>query len=221
MGEEARTVASSLAAKRRLEYLADDAFGLAQANALEHVAAHPEVELDNPAAYGTTIIRNALKHLLSADRPLLPGADGDRVTFEPIDGVEPVDPVDPVDPEAATPVSDDARVDEIRAVAEALGGHGWLVSSVLTFLTLGFDGVEPPAGLPVPQSGATPRQARCWPALALAGETDLFPDGGDDPSARRKRRSRRIREVLDRVEAAWARVMGQTPAHRPGGDHDG
>lgn len=213
-GEEAARAARRWAARRGLSHLWGDVLGTAVADALRHHRAHPDWEAENPAAYGTTLLRRALARVLSADRPPVPGGDGERISFVPLDGVEL--------PEAgAVPdAPHDGLLDEMRATVEALGGPGWLVSAALTHLTLSVDEVDAPRGLPAPVAGSTPRQAHCWPALALAGEHDLFPDVDGDPPARRRKRSRRIRAVLDRLEAAAARVCGPLPGHG-GGDHDG
>ena len=71
-------------------------------------------------------------------------------------------------------------LDDLRVVVERLADrHAWLTSATLSLVTLrAYPEIELD-GVPSPQAGATPDQARGWPALWFAGERDHFPEDGD------------------------------------------
>lgn len=148
------------------------------------------LEVDSPGGYGTRVLRTVTRELAQgrARRP-------DELPLE----IEQPDP----------PPLDVTAGDGLRTVIERLSdSKAWLTSAALTYLTLSMHPDAEPDFTPRPKAGARPDQARCWPALWFAGVRDVLPDRGedtDDHAARRRRRARRIDEVLDRVQAA--RVM--------------
>jgi hypothetical protein len=184
--------------------MVDDVLGDAVAQCLSWQAGPAGHDPDNPAAYGTTIITSAGRRILEGRRR---SPDGAAVSLDVLDALagEPADP--------AVDDRDDARddtgrdhLDDIRIAVEEPGGHPWLVAATLSVLTFTAHPEALPADGPAPVAGSRPDQARVWPALHLAGETDLFPGPDGDPAARRRTRSRRINAVLGRLRDAAARV---------------
>lgn len=138
--------------------------------------------LDNPAAYGTVVIRNVVNAMAR-------GAD------VPLDEVE----------DQAAPAEDhpDLDIDQVRCAIEAGGDPPWLTSASLTYLTYSMHPSAVPRGAPTPLAGARPDQATAWPALWFAGMRDLFP--GDDGDPRRRTRARRVVDVIGNVRRVLLR----------------
>lgn len=138
--------------------------------------------LDNPAAYGTVVVRNVVNGMAR-------GAD------VPLEGFE--DQAAPPDAQA------DLDLEDVRCAIEAGGHPPWLTSASLTYLTYSMHPSAVPPGAPMPLAGARPDQATAWPALWFAGMRDLFPDGDGD--LRRRTRARRVRDVVDNVRRVLLR----------------
>jgi hypothetical protein len=107
------------------------------------------------------------------------------------------DLVDPGVEAALASAEDDLRRGLHRRLAVA-GVKVWAVAAALTTLTLRVHrDVAIPDDTPEPDVGS-PAKADRWAALWLAGEHDVFPDGGAgrvDGAALRKARSRKLQEV--------------------------
>lgn len=141
--------------------------------------------IENPAAYGTTVIKNVVYRLV-------------RHQTDPLDDVAVGAVEDPFDAHAAN---------DVRVIIGSLGLPSWLAAASLTYLTLLMYPAAVPDHAPVPVAGSRPDQARAWPSLWLAGLRDLFPDLC--PERIRRRRARRIAEVLGGVDRAFARYRLQ------------
>lgn len=144
-------------------------------------------ELDNPAAYGTRVVQNVVKHL----------ARGNVVHLEDL-GEMASGPELEVPPDVA---------DDLRVIVERDGAAAWLDSAALACICLIMFPEHLPEQAPAPLAGARPDQARVWPALWFAGERDLFPSDGADPQKRK--RARRIAKVQDHLEDTWARYRAE------------
>ncbi len=193
---DARAVAARLVTSRRLpggDATVDDALASAAVSMLQRMRSSTPLDVRSPGGYGRAVLVSVVR-LISQGRDLPLDGFGE---FAELD-VELVDPL---------------AGDEVRMVFEQRPAEPWLASAALAYLVyLMFPGVVPDHA-PAPKAGATPDQARCWPALWFAGERDLFPDDDGDPN--RRTRARRIEKVLARVELAFARLRLAR------GDHDG
>lgn len=172
--------------------LADDVLADAAVAVIRRSQSTKPFEVENPAAYGTRIVQNAIKGL----------SRGDLVRLDELDE-EPAEPERVVDPELA---------DDLRVLLEDTTAPRWLCSAVLAYVCLAMFPDTVPAGAPKPRAGARPDQALAWPALWFAGEQDLFPDGHSDPH--RRKRARRI----SRVQEHLAEVASRHRADREFGD---
>lgn len=198
--EEARRTAAG--AVRRAGITAEVAVDDVMADALAAVwlrARSGSQAIDNPAAYGTAVIRNRVRSLLRGRS----GPDTVGVGDQQIEVA-----ADSYDRSAG----DDLRV---RIERDVDPRAPWLTSALLTYLTLIMHPAAVPDDAPTPQAGSSSDQARCWPALWVAGERDLFPVDGADP--RKRTRARRIAHVLDQ----WSRVLAAHTVAGPvaGGGH--
>ena len=204
--DDARRQARRLAARRGLDgydAMSDNVLADARVSVWNRLQSDEPLEVDKPAAYGTTVIRSVLRQLAQ-------GRDG------PVDLVDDPSAIDLVaDPATTSPgwapstadLFADTSADDARVVLEGLAdGRAWVTSAALTYLTLLADPTARSEDAPWPRAGATPEQARCWPGLWFAGVRDVFDDG-DDARARariRRTRARRIEVVLDRVQRTLA-----------------
>lgn len=167
--------------------LVDDVVSDARVAVIARMRSPEPLAPDSPAGYGTTVINNLVKKL-----------DRGEVLL-----------VDDLDPEALPPEVpiEDRTGDEVRLLLESTTADPWLTSAALAYVCMLMDPESIPESTPSPQAGARPDQALAWPALWFAGERDVFPDpdpdGEGDP--RKRTRARRIRRVLEHVEAAFAR----------------
>jgi hypothetical protein len=154
------------------------------------------LDVDSPAAYGTTVIRSVVRKLAQGRDRLVPDhlADGGGAGGAHFDvGADP---------------GEMHLLDDLRVVVERLTDRQpWVTSAMLSFVTLtAYPEVELD-GVPRPAAGATPDQARGWPALWFAGKRDHFPQEEDsqrDRARKNQARSRMIRTVLERLERARA-----------------
>lgn len=101
------------------------------------------------------------------------------------------------------------RVDALRVAAEYSGAKEVVVSGALTVWAIRRDPTADIGVSPMPLAGATPDQARLWPAIWFAGVRDkAFPSSGASSTAQQKYRARlatRISEFLGVLEV-WDEV---------------
>lgn len=149
--------------------------------------ARGQFDPENPEAYATTMLRNRITKL---NRPPTNIADPDEVA-------------DQSDPDPVYEfLSDDVRVlIENRRLRPAI------TSAMLSYLTFLMHPDAIPVDAPQPVSGARPDQARAWPALWMAGERELFSESSS--GALRRRRARRISEVLEHMGAVLAHAKAE------------
>jgi hypothetical protein len=171
----------------------DDVLADAVVAVLHRMRSPRPLVVDTPAAYGTAAIRSAVRRL-AQDRSA--SVEGDRHLLDEVGRGTAQEP-DRADVTAG---------DDLRVMVEAAGGRAWVTSAALAWVTFAMYPAALPSGLPRPRAGAREDQARCWPALWLAGERDLFPDDHGDDAAQRRTRARRIAAVLERLEQAHARL---------------
>lgn len=111
--------------------------------------------------------------------------------------------------EAAANVSDG-----IRVAIEYSGAGPVDVSGALTVLALQRDPAADVGESPRPKAGATPDQARLWPALWFAGLRDkAFPVAGKSTAAQQKYRSR----AAEKLDAFLVDVLARLHRERNGG----
>lgn len=176
------------------EDLASDVVSEARVAVLKRARSTTPFEVDNAAAYGTTVVANAVKAMTR----------GATIYLEDI-GDEPVS----ID----TYPLEDGFSDEFRLLVERSHMHEWLRSALLAYFCLATCSDAIPPEAPAPRSGSRPDQALAWPALWYAGQRDLFPTDGADPN--RRTRGRRIATVIDRLSDLVTRT--RTPQdHRHG-----
>lgn len=181
---EARATARTRLARRGLptsDALVDDVIGDALLGVVKQ-RSRGATSIDNPAAYGSTVIKNVIHRLLRRET--------DSLDDVPEPMVHDDDVVDP------------ATADNIRVLIASKVSPPWLTSATLTYLTILMYPMAVPEHAPAPISGARPDQASVWPALWLAGLRELFPD--PCPEKVRRRRARHIAHVLDHAETAFA-----------------
>jgi hypothetical protein len=104
---------------------------------------------------------------------------------------------------------DDHIIDRLRVACETSGRDAWMVSGALTYLTVGSDKECDVSAAPRPRAGANETRALLWPALWFAGRrTGLFPGGGRQNAAQRRRLKRAGDQILDLVNWATSAVLG-------------
>ena len=152
----------------------------------------PPKELDTPAAYARTVLRNHITKIKRGQTDVLPD-----------------------DLEQITAFRNHGKNYEllVRSELESRSDEDpWLTSAALTYLTLLMhpECLEGLSDLPSPEAGAKRDQALCWTALWIAGQRELFPPRGarSDPALRQKR-SRSIAKVIKRVDEAIMAVKRQ------------
>lgn len=200
---DARAVAQRFVHRRRLpggQAMVDDVLSDASLAVLHRVRSTTPLAVNTPGGYGTAVIRSVTRSLLQGHGP-----ETDR-HLEPWED-PPQPPVEAVDPTVA---------DGVRTTIERLGSdEPWLTSAALTYVTLVLHPGSTPEALPAPKAGANERQARCWPALWIAGEHAVFPESGHDPN--RRTRARRITKVLARIDVAFDSIrLGLDHSHKDG-----
>lgn len=154
-------------------------------------------DVDDPAAFGTTLIKRTAIDLL-------------RATSRRAQLVRLYDEDDD-DPDAKLARADDGpgpedlfADDAARAVVFSAAAPPRDVSAALALLTLTVDPSLGPAAAPQPAAGATPTAARGWVALHYSGQRDCFPSHGKpDGATMRKRRER----AIARATALIARAL--------------
>lgn len=159
--------------------------------------------------YSTTIMRNLIIDMLRARKrsPLALIEEKDGGHFDPID--ESISDID-VLLHDGTPSENEAGggelLDRLRTALEGSGAKPWVVSAALAAFTMSaFHDVDT-GKAPKPEAGATPEQARLWPSLWFAGERELFAiDGAGSSPALRRKRARRMQEVLNLMLEARSR----------------
>ncbi|MBS1839068.1 MAG: hypothetical protein JST64_15345 [Actinobacteria bacterium] len=199
---EARSVARGRLRSAGLlssEDLVDDVLGDATVSVLRRLRGPEPLVLDSAAAYGATVVRNQIRALARGRDRLVEADEAAMVELHEAQ-------------EQATALDLDPWFeDDVRVVLEHLGGTATLLSAALALLTFIVHPGSEPAEAPTPRAGSRPDQARCWPALWLAGERSIFPDRrlGDagDSAALRRRRARRIAQVQAQLERAYARMI--------------
>ncbi len=211
--DEARAFAGRWAGRRGLPADAsavDDLIADAQVAVLTRSRAGA-FTVDNPAAYGTQVIKSIVRQTLQ-------GHDRDRAVLDATVGArpEPRPGVRRIVLEADRVAFGDDRepestIDDLRVIIEVMQdpSRPWLTGAALAFVALAVGDSAVPPGVPQPKSGATPAQARGWAALWFAGVRDLFPGPDGDPAARRRRRSRYVDKVLDHLQVAAERYRAE------------
>ncbi len=139
---------------------------------------------DNPEAYATRVVQNTVHSL---GRGEIPADDLEGIT-------EPFVP----------PSETDDWFAEVRVVLDHSPTEPWLTSAALACICFTVHPDAIPDDAPYPKAGATPDQARVWPALWFAGQWDLFPEGKDERI--KKARGRRITTVRQHLEKAYAKI---------------
>ncbi|MFM7508348.1 MAG: hypothetical protein ACKO5A_02210 [Actinomycetota bacterium] len=198
--------------------VADDVLQAARANVWTRMQSGSLV-VDNPAAYGTTVVRQAANRIargqlptddlppdddLGDDRNQVPGASsGDPTATEVVDG----DPPSALD-----------ELDDLRVVVESTPvRHPWVTSAMLSLVILRAYPDIRLDGVPAPRAGARPDQALLWPALWFAGQRLHFPEDWDDTQTRNRKsqaRSRMQREVSSSYETAVMRFRDERGSDR-------
>ena len=207
MGDEARRYATKLVAGSGLDRgLADDLIQMAAVKVIRRSRSPQAEAIDNPAAYGTTVVRNAFVNL-QRGRKLTEVELEDAVLVDELQ-VGSID--DDVELQMMLDGADAA--DPIRVAIETQHLPLWVRSAALTVATLAVHGTVDVEQLPSPQSGARSDQALYWPALHLAGRDDLFDP--DAPAALRKRRSRYIKQVRAAIDAAFIEAAARGEVQR-------
>lgn len=150
------------------------------------------LRVDNPAAYGTQVLKSVVRATLqgrSRDRAIVDAVGGDLVAVDASG-----DPTGRLD----------SDLDDLRVVLDVMSdpARPWLTGAALAFVTLTESAGDLPDGVPRPRAGATPTQARGWAALWFAGVRDMFPGPAGDPSAQRRRRGRSVDRVLEHLRVA-------------------
>ena len=154
-----------------------------------YLAKPPPKELDTPVAYARTALHNHISKIKRGQTTELPE-----------------------DLEQIAPPREKGKNFEllVRSELESLGREDpWLTSAALSYYTLLMhpECAENLSELPSPAAGSTEAQARCWTALWISGQRDLFPPHGkSSDSALRRKRARYIAQVIQRVEEARAAV---------------
>lgn len=202
--EEALRQARRLASNWRLgghDGLAENIAADALMAVWERLQKDPPLVVENPAAYGTQVLKSVVRA----------AAQGQRAVASREPGIDPPDePQVTVDPGRGL-LGIETRLDDFRlAIEGAPVPHPWVTSSMLSYFTLALDGEFTPEMAPRPQAGARPDQARCWPARWFAGQRQVFDEGADarERNRIRRARARRIQTVLD----AYAAVGHQLAA---------
>lgn len=181
---EARSAARARLTRRGLptsDSLIDDVIGDASLGVVKQ-RSRGRMSIDNPAAYGSTVIKNVVHRLVRRETDSL-----DDVPEPMVHNDETLDA---------------SAADDVRVLLASKVSPSWLTSAALTYLTILMHPTAVPEHAPAPISGARPDQANVWPALWVAGLRDLFPD--PCPDKVRRRRARHIAQVLDHVETVFA-----------------
>ncbi len=203
--DDAERQARRLAARRGLggyDAMSRNVLSDARVSVWNRLRSTEPLQVDNPAGYGTQVIRSVLRQLSEGRDGPVDLVDDERALERAAAPDDAASGWSPTSPESFTDISGD----DVRVFLEQLSDdRAWVTSASLTSLTLLQEPGARPDGAPWPQAGSTPEQARCWPALWFAGERDLFDAGVDakDRARLRKVRSRRIQIVLDRVQRAY------------------
>lgn len=158
--------------------------------------------LENPAAYGSAVVRNRLRRLLRGRKFDETELDESALGSDELDVGYPEDTV-----EVQLHLDDGDAADPLRVALELQQQPAWVHSAALTFVTIAVHDSDDLAQLPSPLAGARSDQALCWPALHLAGHADLVVTYASD--AVRRRRSRYIRRVLEAVNAAFVEAAAR------------
>jgi len=218
---EATRYARTLVARPRFpaaDAVADDVLQTARLNVWTRMRNGPLV-VDNPAAYGTTVLRQTANRIaqgrlatddlppdddLGDDRNQVPGASsGDPTATEVVDGDRP---------------SALDELDSLRVVVECTPvRHPWVTSAMLSLVILWAYPDVRLDGVPAPRAGARPDQALLWPALWFAGQRLHFPEDRDDTQTRNRKnqaRSRMQRQVSSSYEAAVMRFRNERGSDR-------
>ncbi len=197
--DDAAQQARRLVARRGLsaaDVLADDVLQEAWIAVRLRMRRPAPLAVDNPGGYGTTVIRSVVRKLAQGRNDVASDAPTAAATTDrDLDD------------------GDLHLLDDLRVVVERLADrHAWVTSATLSLVTLrAYPEIELD-GVPAPEAGATPDQARGWPALWFAGRRDVFPDDGDTHRERARKntaRSRSIRKVTARLEKARERYLAE------------
>lgn len=192
VSEEGRSFAGRRARRRGLDVaVVDDLVADAQVAVLGRMRSRALL-VDNPAAYGTQVLKSVVRSTLqgrSRDRAIVDAVGRDVVAVDASG-----DPTGRLD----------SDLDDLRVVLDVRADptRPWLTGAALAFLALTESVGDLPDGVPRPRAGATPTQAQGWAALWFAGVRDLFPGPAGDPSAQRRRRGRSVDRVLEHLRVA-------------------
>jgi len=200
----ATRIAEQRLRERRLAVPAREVLDTALANIWQRMqrADGPPV-IDDVERYCSIVIRNVVRNI---------AAGFDRHDLAELDELERLVAGDRVaarrEPVSVPPAG--SRDDGIRAAIESAAVEPWVVSAALSFVTLSEFPDLDVGDAPRPLAGARPDQARMWPSLWFAGMRDgIFPDGGAQDPAQRRRLSRAASRVRSAVEQAAAVVWSE------------
>lgn len=201
-GETGDRIIRTVARRRNLPVdVVEDAAQEAAISLITRFGRAGAVAPDDPVGYVYRVV----------DRAALAVQRGRELTVEDLDQLDGV-PVGGSTVEAPADDIDRHDGDPLRRIAEELvaelgGSSEWLLSAVLSYITLAAHSHLVPSDLPGPERGATRSQATAWPALYLAGQVDLVVANAG--VAVRQQRSRRIRRLIEFLNQAFAEAAAR------------
>ncbi len=210
-GESGRRIGRQLARRYRVSpEVVEDAVSDACVAVMDRFGRPGVQPPANPGGYAYRVVQRSLiaimrgREITVSDLEQL-GDDGAKPSFPVAPGAD-----HPPAGDLAQHELDQHDGDPLRRIAEEFaalpgGPQEWLLSAILSYITLTMHADLRPDSLPYPERGSLPAQALVWPALHLAGLHELVV--ADAGVAVRRTRSRRIavvREWLDRVFAEAA-----------------
>lgn len=201
--DDAARQARRLIARRGLsssDVLADDVLNDAWIAVRLRMQSPKPLVVETPGAYGTAVLRSVVRLMAKGRRHL----DVEELTDLAGDAGVDLDHLS---------LDEHALLDDLRVVVERMGAQPlWLTSALLSLVTLRAHPELRVDGVPTPQAGATPDQARAWPALWFAGRRDIFPDRGDDHRERARKntaRARLIRTLHQQMDVAGVQLRDE------------
>ncbi|MEX0768853.1 MAG: hypothetical protein WD029_10320 [Microthrixaceae bacterium] len=198
----ARTLLYRYRIGRRIS--AEDLIAEAQFNVWKRTLSAVPFEVDSAPAYATTVLKNIVLELNSGQHDI----SIDEIDYETgfVDAA--FDQIIGENSMRSTGTLGVKVIDEIRVlIEEATISRPWVTSGALSYLTMFMEPESKPSHTPSPQSGATPDQARSWPALWLSGAKSLFCK--DLTAAQLRMRSRKNLIIREAVSGAFARYQSK------------
>ena len=198
---EARAAVKDLLSRKRVTIPVRDVLDDVRTNIwLRLQKPHDNLDPTRAAAYCKAVAKNLLAQLLRE----FEGDEFDESKFsKPGALAEPERELSTPDPLG------DHGIDELRTACETSGREVWVVSGALTYLTIGSDKECDVSAAPRPRAGANTTRALLWPALWFAGRrTGLFPQGGRQNAAQRKKLQRAGDQILDLVNRTATVLLG-------------